>query len=910
MENLVGCLVHALGSPSNLELQVRWGEPDHGLLGNCHSDLRFCGGKKRGKHNMKCFLDTETCGLHGMAVTLQYAFDDGPITVWDFWCNPIADSLRLIEKICECEVVGFNLTFDWFHLQKLYNVFALAQAKLDVDAWPMEHIEEIVALEERARDGHCIKPLKAFDLMLHARKTEFQITMNRGDIRIRRIPTGLAVGLAQELEKRIVLDGILFARRKNRLAPKWVIHNIEQADGKINPDFKDIVLKFKPSVALKALALHVLNIPPEEIISYGEIEVPHVYRPGELGYAPTAAAYNRWCKASKPAVRKKFRHKKSWDKVIEHHISHWRFHEQAREYAKKDVEFTRKLYEYFNSPETGDDDSELACMVGSVRWRGYAIDVPGIERLREVALKKIQETVTSPRLARVWIGQAMSETERKMFKSTGKVILERMAALAGGEKCPFGPCEHCNAAGMICDEPCIHGPCELCKHTGKRGPLYAQRAEAVLEARKMKKEVELYDKLLCAGRFHASFKIIGALSSRMSGTDGLNPQGIKRTKDVRSKFPFAFGGLKLWGGDFAGFEVTLADAAYNDAMLRKDLLTCENCRNVQVIPLTTPVVAEEWLSEQALENFIRLKTKVEEKKAKKDAKYVCRTPEQLKKSRLTTFACPKCGCNDRMKIHALFGVHVYPDMTYEQIKATDGTADDKYNRCKSAVFAMIYGGEGYTLMSRLGVDIETANEAYQKFCARYQGVGQARMRVINAFCSIRQQGGLGSKVVYNEPSEYVESLLGFRRYFVLENQIVKEVFDLAENPPSEWKKLKIKVRRRDRDQTIGGAVQSALFGTSFQIQAGNMRAAANHEIQSSGAGITKNVQRKIWDVQPHGVHEWLVQPMNVHDAIYTATHPSVEQKVQEVVFNAVESFRGRVPLIEFEYKPMQDWSSK
>ncbi len=89
-----------------------------------------------------------------------------------------------------------------------------------------------------------------------------------------------------------------------------------------------------------------------------------------------------------------------------------------------------------------------------------------------------------------------------------------------------------------------------------------------------------------------------------------------------------------------------------------------------------------------------------------------------------------------------------------------------------------------------------------------------------------------------------------------------------------------------------------------------MRAAANHEIQSSGAGITKYVQRRIWDCQPHGANPWMVQPMNVHDAIYTATHPSVKQQVQDVVFDAVESFRGRVPLIEFEYKPMQDWSSK
>jgi hypothetical protein len=50
--------------------------------------------------------------------------------------------------------------------------------------------------------------------------------------------------------------------------------------------------------------------------------------------------------------------------------------------------------------------------------------------------------------------------------------------------------------------------------------------------------------------------------------------------------------------------------------------------------------------------------------------------------------------------------------------------------------------------------------------------------------------------------------------------------------------------------------------------------------------------------------------MNVHDAIYTPTHPSVDEQVNKAVFDAVESFREKVPLIEFEYKAMKDWSSK
>ena len=778
---------------------------------------------------MKTYLDVETCGFYGMPVTLQYAFDNGPIQIHDFWTNPVSESLALIHKIAQTTVVGFNLAFDWFHLCKAETTFS----QFEDDFVPYDDIDRVAYAEERARDGKCLKPFKALDIMLHAKKTEFQMTMERSDIRIRKVPTELAWSLAEVLENNVKFSDILFERRKNKLAPKWTVYDIKDAGGKIRTDFKDVVLKFKASAGLKALAIHALKIPVSEILQFTDVEVNKNVYPKELGYAPYALAIGR---------RGKW--KKTWPEVINHHIHHWQFNGLARKYALLDVDYVRRLDEYFSYPEPGDDDSELACAIAAVRWRGYAVDIPGIKELKVKAEKRIKEVPTAPRKVKTYISQVLSEEEIAAFTSTGKVHLEKMASYVNGEPCPFGKCDECNNTGML------------------PAPASAQRAADVLEARKMLKEIELYNKLLVSGRLHASFKIIGALSTRMAGADGLNAQGIKRVTEVRAKFPLAFGKLRLRGGDFAGFEVVLADAVYHDPLLRRDLLTCEKCRDTQVI-------------------YTAGKKK-----------------------------CPKCGGKTTMKIHALFGIHVYPDMDYDQIKATDGTADDRYNKSKSAVFAMIYGGEGYTLMTRLGVPIEVANEAYQKFTDRYVGVKEARNRIIRAFASMKQERGIGSAISFEEPEEAVSSLLGFKRYFTLENMVVKELFALAQNPPPEWAELKIKVRRRDRDQYASGAVQSALYGAAFQIQSANVRAAANHEIQSSGAGITKHVQRKIWDIQPYGSHDWLVQPCNIHDEILCPTDPSVEDLVRKTVHNAVESFRDIVPLIEFEWKEMSTWANK
>jgi DNA polymerase I-like protein with 3'-5' exonuclease and polymerase domains len=345
---------------------------------------------------------------------------------------------------------------------------------------------------------------------------------------------------------------------------------------------------------------------------------------------------------------------------------------------------------------------------------------------------------------------------------------------------------------------------------------------------------------LKAKRLFASFKVIGTLSSRMSGTDDLNPQGIAHSKDVRSTFPLydSHKGEELHGGDFDAFEVTLADAAYNDPKLRADLMSGK-------------------------------------------------------------------------KVHGLFAMSLFPGKSYEDIAKSKGNKDlDMYDMGKRGVFAIMYGGNEQTLVSKLGVSLEIAEKAYKLFTERYPGVGKARQKVFDMFCSMRQEGGIGSKVSWHEPSEYIESLFGFRRYFTLENNVCRVLFELANNPPKEWKQLKIRVVRRDREQSAVGAVQSSLYAAAFGIQASNMRAAANHVIQSSGAQITKSVQRKIWDLQPVGHHKFVVRPMNIHDEILCPLQPEIAEKVRESVVEAVDAFKERVPLIKLEWQKMNNWGEK
>jgi len=797
------------------------------------------------------YFDTETCGFHGPIVIIQWAEDDGPINIHEVWRSPISETLQLIEKLCENDVCGFNLAFDWFHIVQTYTTLTeFVNRGGDPESLPEDHIEEMAVCEEAARDlDLTVKPKRALDLMLLARRGKYQTLMGRADIKIKNIPSVLADPLRQQLEKRIQIDDIFFAGRKSGVRDRWQV-----VDKKKTPELKDVVLKFKASGALKNLAQHALKVDKSKILRMTDVSIDKAFYPIEYGFAPFALAISSASRGWRGKIKRKGQivEGKCWPGVIKYHISHWAFNQMARQYGLDDVVYTRSLHKFFDSPEAGDDDSELACCVGCVRWRGYKVNLEGIKEERAKSLEKLKKIPTSSAASLKYITETMSQLDKVGFGTlTGKTILQKMV------QDELWHCD-CTAETKKADPACT-----CCNGVGLLIP--AQRANEVLEARFAKKEIELYDKILIAGRLHASFIVIGALSSRMSGADGLNAQGIKRTKNVRRNFEFAYDGFDLLGGDFDAFEVVLADAAY-DGALREDLTTLYPCYNCQATGIDS--------------------------KGK-----VCEDCNGTKEA-------PK-------KIHGLFAMEMY-DKTYEEVMATKGRTPDLYSLGKNGVFTLIYGGDWGTLVRKYGVAESNAKQAMTKFINKRPGLKKGQQQIVDDFGSMKQPGGLGTRVVWEDPKEYVESLFGDRRYFTLENMISKSLFDLANKPPQSWRDIKIKVvRRLDRGpQFVAGATASALYGAAFGIQGSVVRAATNHVIQSSGARTTKRVQRKIWDLQPHGAHPIRVLPCNIHDEVLCPTKPPYKEAVIAAVYDTIESFRPRVPLIKMEFKPMKNWSEK
>ena len=835
------------------------------------------------------FYDTETCGLYGMAVLIQFAIGNGPVQLYSIWKNPVVDTLRLIKCMMQHEggLVGFNLAFDHFHLTKIFTVFSL----IPKSRWhehPEDMIDLIGELEPDGRFGPALKPVKCLDLMMHARKGPYQVTMDRSDIRLRRIPSVIAHDLAEILTQEILLDDVLFARKKDS-SERWKVYDIKDEDEEIIPDFKDVCLKFAPSSALKALA-KTAGVAKDKRLLYTNIEIDKRYNPVEYGYAPWALAHEK----AKPGDWNK-----TWPMMIQKHIDHWHYRKLPRIYATDDVHDTRGLFHHFHethivqqfgAPVFDDDDSILACMVASVRWRGFPVDIEGIEKVKARAQRLIDESpynFNSTNIARNYLIEVMDPVVQMVLTdeytgkiSTQKAVLQALAKQKLEDTCEecFGegtewdsaePCKKCGGEGTI-KQTAQYNECDQCARTeddervydtlctkcrgvghyvGSTGPLLdfeiphpgAVRAKQIIDYRNAGKEIELYNKILRAGRFHASFKVIGTLSGRMAGADKLNAQGIKSADYVRNKFPLSDDGWILCGGDFDGFEVALMEAAYSDPKLREDLMSGK-------------------------------------------------------------------------KMHGLFGMHLFPGHTYEQICATKELPGqlNLYGRSKTGVFAVAYGGTEHTLVQKVGIDINTATDAYQSWCNSYTVWGEKRMELFNKFCSMRQPGGEGTKVEWHEPADRIVSMFGFPRYFTLEMDICKKLFDMANKPPKHWKDHKVRLTRRDREQTAEGATRSALFGAAFGVQSGAMRAAANHVIQSSGATLTKAAQAGIWkEFQPAGIHEFMVIPMNIHDEIMCPTKPVICESVQAWMNEFIKRGQEKVPLLAMKWKiGIPDWSDK
>jgi hypothetical protein len=787
------------------------------------------------------FLDTETCGLHGVPVLLQHAQDDGEVSVHHLWKMPIYESMKLIEEFVEGRVVAHNLRFDWFHLSKWYNMmyWLLTRAHIEDIDHPINLSRGIMAEAEwQSQFGPCLKPASAIDTLLLASKGEDQAyLMDTKAIYVRRIPIGMAEPLCEQLNLATDLPWILFAGKKNQEQRWTVCDNTDRRTGEVDPYWKDIKISFNPSKSLKDLAVFLCDHEPPK--RFADIAPPEF--PAEEGYAPFATLLSNESKDWLYPIRKKqpngqYRERlmPTWPALVYDHIEHWSSDLDAQAYAEDDIHMLRKLYQKFGSP-LEDEDGMVACQVASVRLRGFDVNMEGVETLRNESLNVVggaEINVNSPKQVAGFVAEALDPMEQLMLREgcNQKVIdaIKIEFNLDEEEEC------YCDEGKVFDESAGTFVDCVRCEGKGSVGPgpmPVVGRVQHIEAVRKHTKRVELFDKLRLARRAYPDFNVIGTKSGRMSGASGLNFQGIDHSDAVRSLFTLAGPSNGSWdcpngtelvlsAGDYESQELAIAATAMRDEDLMEDMASGK-------------------------------------------------------------------------KLHGLFAAQAF-ETTYEDIMSNKD--DGRYGKGKGGVFAILYGGTFETVAKNMGIEVEVAEAAYNRMVAKYPQMGNTRKKITERFSSMHQTDE--GKIEYRDPPEkFIESVFGFRRYFDTEYEIQRMILSVIKNMPPHWKDIELKVERKEgRLQSMSGALCSALYGAAFSIQNKIIRASNNHVIQSTGRHLTVGMQAAVWSLQPTGIHPFRLTLMSIHDELAVVCPPQYVDKVNGVIEEKVTEQCETVPL--------------
>ena len=328
------------------------------------------------------YLDTETVGFNGPIVTIQYALDNGRIRVHHIWKEETKSTIQLIENLIDDDVCAFNLPFDWWHLIRMYNLL-----KESTNKHPDKY--ELQKLDREHPFNRCLRPKRALDLLLIARSGEFQITMGRRPITIRKVPVQSSTDVILHLQETLELPSIL----------NYKI-DIKKCD---TPNCVDIQINFNASAKLKALVKHIW---PSEDVDFDAASI--LPQPTSYDFAPYAT---------------------NWITYVDRHINYWLNDERAIRYAWKDIDYLRRLYYYFKEPEPGDVDSELAITVAATRYIGYGIDIDKIKELQQEQLKIIKNSPcehNSPQKVKRWLQDNLSPIQSILIKNTREDTLEKL----------------------------------------------------------------------------------------------------------------------------------------------------------------------------------------------------------------------------------------------------------------------------------------------------------------------------------------------------------------------------------------------------------------------------------------------------------------------------------------------------
>lgn len=578
-------------------------------------------------------------------------------------------------------------------------------------------------------------------------------------------------------------------------------------------DFVDVIVRFNPSRSLDAIGDYVL----------GEGKDPLLW-----DQLPPLVE-NQWMPYGG-----------NWVDVADYYIDWWRNNKEGRRYAVRDVVMMQELWNHFGRPPAGDYNSELCVVVANSRWKGFSVDEAELQKSVDEALEEIATSpvnVNSSRQVLKWLRAGAEPAYAPLLIKTDKATLKSMTNL----------------------------------HKGRE---LGRRCQRILELRKAHAHERTFKKFKKVRRLHPDYTVFGTLSDRMSGRGGFNAMAIN--KRYRRLFTMADEGEELQGGDFSAFEVSIAQAVYQDENMRQELLKGSKIHAQMAADIFGMDYEDILLTEKGV-------------CGKCDGTGIINTDDSAYAEEIRSY-----GGAERATCDFCEG---------------SGEVDAKYDKGKASFFASMYGAQALKLSVISGLPIAQTEEGLESFYRRFPGMAKTKRKIERDFTMVRFWH---KERTFLDPCRYVESMYGHRRYFDLEIDTVRSLFYYLTGDTTALGGNRTKCVRREVKgaQTQNEAARSAIFGAMMGIQSSVQRQAGNHIVQSPGATLNKELQLLVWKtLQPVGVHPVQVRVINNHDELVAVTAKGVD--LTGVVAEFVEEKKKDIPLLEMQWDRNQRyWGSK
>ncbi len=368
------------------------------------------------------------------------------------------------------------------------------------------------------------------------------------------------------------------------------------------------------------------------------------------------------------------------------------------------------------------------------------------------------------------------------------------------------------------------------------------------------------------GRAHAELRVCGTATDRFSGAAGLNYQGIGQAVGIDEE------DLIDYGYEGSGGDNELMDEELQVG-LREAILTPSigDWASFEV------VIAATVYQDEDLFNDIR----------------------------------------NGIDLHSAVSVAAHPKMIAEGVTYDDFRAayvdhshpkHSEYNAIrkgiKSIVFGIFYGASAMKVGATLGLDEAGGEEVLNRLYNKYKGIGRYRAKVEKDFLTADTTNWSPDSVA--KMASEMEALTGYTRRWHLEKAVACALWGLGQGGQIQSGLVGEVIRTPEKGkQTIDMAITSACLGSAISLQAAVARQAVNFRIQATGAGLTKQLQARVWE-------ETRVPTLSIHDELVVSSHPNYNAtKYASLIDSFVEEAQALVPLVKFDYSiETTRWSDK